>query len=972
MKRVFVCTPTRSYLSLGLMLIVSAWGGAMWNRSPRPDHHGTPSPDIVTQTSHEATKAATQARLKEAYGQLPLSFEANLGQADPRIDFISRGSGYTLFLTPREAVLSLRDARNNSQSPAVLRMKFAGSDTKPRAAGQEELPGKVNYFIGNDPKQWRTGISTYAKVHYENLYPGVDLVYYGNQRQLEYDFVVRPGADPNIIALNFEGADQLKVDAQGELVLHTRGGEIRQRKPVIYQDVDGVRQEVAGSYKLKDSNTVGFELAEYDASRPLVIDPVLVYSTFLGGANVDTGVDIVVDAAGNAYVTGTTQLLIIPSTFPTTAGAFDTTHNGEPFDVFVTKLNPTGSALVYSTFLGGSNLDSGAGIAIDSAGNAYVTGTTESSNFPTTPGAFDTTFNGDRDVFVTKLNPTGSALVYSTFLGGFESDLGSSIAVDSSGAAYITGNAFPAFPITPGAIDPVHNFQDIFEAFVTKLNPTGSALVYSTYLGGDTGSSGSDIAVDDSGNAYVVGSAGPGLPTTPGAFDTENEGSGGDVFVAKINVSGSALVYSTFLGGSTADEGRGIALDAAGNAYVSGTTTSIDFPTTAGAFDTTQNGSFDAFVTKLNASGSALVYSTFLGGVNFESANEIAVDSAGSAYVTGSTSSPTFPTTADAFDTTYNGNNSDAFVTQVNPSGSALIYSTFLGGTGNGSTGIADDTGLGIAVDSIRGIYVSGNTRSPDFPTTPGAFDTTFNGVEDAFVTKFSTFTSGVPATLTLNPPTATNTVDAQHCVTATVRDASGSPVANVVVRFEVSGAVDTSGTATTDANGEATFCYVGPPLPGADTITAFADTDNNTVQDSGEPSGVAEKTWVVPASTPLCEVTNSGWIVAANGDRATFSGHAKADESGATQGQQKYMDHGPAHRLLMDSINVQAVVCDGSRASIFGQATIDGSGIFNFRINVQDLGVPGKGGDTYSLLIDGYSSGEQILGGGNIQIRRK
>src|SRR5689334_10328949 len=338
MKRILWWTSRKSLLSLGLLLVASVWGAATWSRSPSAGHLATQLHDMVGQTSDQATPQldeAAKARLNEVYGQLPLSFEANVGQSDPQVDFISRGSGYTLFLTSREAVLALRaasaspttgDGRNKPESAAatVLRMKFVGSEAKTSVAGQEELPGKVNYFIGKDSKQWRTGISTYAKVAYRNLYPGVDLVYYGTQRQLEYDFIVHPCTDPNIIALSFEGTDRLNVDAQGELVLHTRGGEIRQRKPVIYQKVDGVRHEVAGSYKLKDSNTVGFQLADYDASRPLVIDPVLVYSTFLGGIQSDHGQDITVDASGNAYVIGSTNSL----NFPTTISAFDVMHNG--------------------------------------------------------------------------------------------------------------------------------------------------------------------------------------------------------------------------------------------------------------------------------------------------------------------------------------------------------------------------------------------------------------------------------------------------------------------------------------------------------------------------------------------------------------------------------------------------------------------------------------------------------------------
>ena len=849
-KRTLGLTSWKTLLTLGLLLVAFAWVGATWRRS----HTATPDTAMPD--------PATKARLTAAYGQLPLSFETNAGQADPQVDFISRGSGYTLSLTHGEAVLAL---------PAtVLRMKFAGSEPNPRVTAHDELPGKVNYLFGKDPAKWRTGISTYARVAYENLYPGVDLVYYGNQQQLEYDFIVKPGTDPDVVALRFEGANQLNVDAQGELVLQTSGGEVRQRKPVIYQNVDGVRREVAGNYKLKDTDTVGFELGKYDASRPLVIDPVLVYSTFLGGANVDTGNDITVDASGNAYVTGTTQLLVVPSTFPTTAGAFDTTHNGSR-DAFVTKLNPTGSALVYSTFLGGSDLDSASGIAIDSSGNAYVTGSTASPDFPTTAGAFDTTRSGFRDAFVTKLNPSGSVLVYSTLLGGIDDELGRSIVVDTSGNVYVAGTTTSAgFPTTPGAFDTTINPNEVFEAFVTKLNSTGSGLIYSTFLGGSNGSGDPSIALDASGSVYVSGSTSSAdFPITAGAFDTMINGST-DAFVTKLNATGTAAIYSTFVGGSTQDGARGIAIDAAGDAYVTGVTTSTNFPTTAGALDTTYNGNFDAFVTKLNPSGSALVYSTYLGDVDFDSGSGIAVDGSGSAYLTGATSSPNFPTTLDAFDTTFNGGPSDVFVTQLNPAGSALVYSTFLGGSGNPQeTGIQDDAGLAITLDSFGSIYVTGGTRSANFPTTAGAFDTTFNGVEDVFVAKFSTT--------------------------------------------------------------------------------------------------------VLPVSTPLCEITTGGWIIAANGDRATFGGSARADESGATQGQLQYFDHGPAAGLKLQSLNVVAVVCDGSsRARIFGQATIDGSGVVNYQINVTDAGVPGKGQDTYRLLIDGYDSGEQTLGGGNVQIRRR
>jgi hypothetical protein len=407
----------------------------------------------------EGLTAAKKLQLASAYGMLPLSFEANQGQANPRVKFISRGSGYSLFLTSTEIVLALsgstsresklegrkpkaeaagllsgrgaaneflerkRNAADLPGKPAVqetvLRMKLVGANPAPKISGVDELPGKSNYFIGNDPKKWRTNVPTYAKVNYQRVYPGVDLVYHGTQGKLEYDFVVAPGADPGVIRLSFEGADRLELDSQGDLVLRTAAGELRQHKPVVYQEVAGARHAVSGSYVLRGQRQAGFEIARYDASQPLIIDPVLSYSTYLGGDNFDEGLGIAVDSAGNAYGAGFTG----STNFPTTTGAFQTTLGGGR-NAFVTKLNPTGSTLVYSTYLGGSLFDEGLGIAVDATGSAYVTGDTQSSNFPTTPGAFQTIFGGGfSDAFLTKLHPTGTApLVYSTYLGGSSSE----------------------------------------------------------------------------------------------------------------------------------------------------------------------------------------------------------------------------------------------------------------------------------------------------------------------------------------------------------------------------------------------------------------------------------------------------------------------------------------------------------------------------------------------------------------------
>jgi hypothetical protein len=497
---------------------------------------------------------ATNHKILENYGKLPLSFEANQGQSDAQVKFLSRGRRHTLFLTSTDAVLVLNKSEQSGNgkpegkekvTQTVLRMTLIGANPKPSVAGLEELPGKANYFIGNDPKKWHTNVPTYAKVIYKDVYPGIDLIYYGNQSQLEYDFVVSPGADPKAIKLAFEGTEKIEVDAQGDLILQTAGGQInfKMHKPLAYQVVNGVRKEISGSYVLNSksaiknptSRSVSFQVATYDRSRPLVIDPVLSYSTYLGGSGIDQGElhGIAVDALGNAYVTGTTS----STNFPTTIGAFQTTFGGGGLDAFVTKINPTGSGLVYSTYLGGSGDDDGSGIAVDALGNAYVAGTTSSTNFPTTPGAFQTTVGGFEDAFVTKLNPTGSGLVYSTYLGGSGQDFGRGVALDSAGSAYVTGfTRSTNFPTTIGA------FQTTFgggfgDAFVTKINPSGTGLVYSTYLGGSGDDGGGGIAVDSmpNPNAYVTGTTSSiNFPTTPGAFQTTFGGGPRDAFVTKI------------------------------------------------------------------------------------------------------------------------------------------------------------------------------------------------------------------------------------------------------------------------------------------------------------------------------------------------------------------------------------------------------------------------------------------------------
>ena len=643
-----------------------------------------------------------RSRLLETYGRLPLAFEANQGQTDQQVKFVSRGAGYNLFLTATEAVLTLQKvSRQESNAPAatalppqeeksaVLHMKLLGGNAKADVFGQDELPGKSNYFMGNDPKKWHAGVWQYGKVRYAKVYPGVDLVYYGNQREIEYDFVVAPGADPRRIQFDMGGARRIRQNEEGDLVLTVGEGEIRWHKPIVYQEKDGRKQLVAGHYVISDKTRVSFEVGKYDAARPLYIDPLL-YSSYLGGRKFDQGTAIALDSAGNAYVTGYTE----SNDFPTMNPEQPKTAGG--IDAFVVKMNPSGSAMVYATYLGGTLEDTGDGIAVDSAGNAYVTGFTQSTNFPT-KNPLQPNLAGQFDIYVAKLDPTGSSLVYSTYLGGTDQEQSASIAVNSAGFAFVTGQTWSVdFPTTPGAFQTVCKFNiRCVDAFVSKISPSGSALVYSTLLGGKETDLAGRIAVDSADNVYLTGYTESDDFPTMNPLQPSFGGGGSDAFVAKLNPAGSALVYSTYLGGTGNDLGSGIAVDNSGNVYVAGATSSTDFPT-ANALQPSSNGDFDAFVTKINAAGSALVYSTYLGGTGSDFGVGIAADSSGNAYVAGTTGSNDIPTESSL--QPY-GHNFDAFVTKITPSGSSLVYSTYLGGSKYDNT-------AAIALENSGNVYI--------------------------------------------------------------------------------------------------------------------------------------------------------------------------------------------------------------------------------------------------------------------------
>jgi uncharacterized repeat protein (TIGR03803 family) len=729
------------------------------------------------------TEESRAAQLRVNHAELPLSFEANLGQTERQVKFLSRGKDYELFLTADQAVLLLKKTGANPEirSPklgpgqpedlslrsrlitgdflpareqeqpgdqAMLAMRLVGSNRRAAVTGLAELPGTSNYFIGNDPKNWHTNVPNYAKVRYESIYPGIDLVYYGNQSQLEYDFVVTPGVDPGRIKLAFEAQSrtqtklQPRLDDDGDLVIGVDGQEVRFRKPFVYQPTSepGVRTPIAGRYVLRAHNQIGFELGQYDRSKLLVIDPVLAYSTYLGGSGFDSGFGVAIDASGNIVVAGTTA----STNFPT-ANAFQS-QNGGSQDVFVTKFNPSGTSLIYSTYIGGHADDNCENLALDSSGNAYVTGFTASGNFPV-KNAIQGKRTGGQNVFLTELDPNGN-LLFSTYYGGSGIDQAYGLAVDSSGV-YIAGSTTSANFPTQNAFQA--HLASAEDSFLAKFAPGGSSVIYSTYLGGAGGGSiAYAVTVDSSQSPYVTGQTGsPSFPLL-NAFQPQKASPSGstDVFVTKFNSAASALVYSTYLGGSGTQSPAGIAVDSSGNAYVAGGTASSNFPTLNPFQAQNAGGPYDTFVTKFNSSGSGLVYSTYIGGKANDTAIAIKVDSSGNAYVAGYSLSANFPTTPNAFQP-KSGGNWDVTVLELNSAGSGLIYSSYLGGSGL-------DYSTSIALDSLGNVYVTGGEASTNFPVTSNAFQSTYGGgSDDAYLAVISAVTT-FPLTVSV---TGTGTV---------------------------------------------------------------------------------------------------------------------------------------------------------------------------------------------------------------------
>jgi beta-propeller repeat-containing protein/centrosomal CEP192-like protein len=828
-----------------------------------------------------ATRQGSGAR-NAVYGRLPLTFEMNHGQTAADVKFLSRGQGYTAFLTSGSMVLSLRtsvpataSASKNAGTTTVL-FTLVGAAKNPAVVGEDPQPGKVNYFFGNDPSKWLTNISTFGRVRYKNVYPGIDLVYYGNNRQLEYDFEIQPGADPRKIQFAIQGARQMQFDQEGNLVLGLRNGAIQFQSPVVYQETAGQRVPVEGSYVMTDSTHIAFQVARYNSSKPLVIDPVLAYSTYLGGSGDDQANGIAVDGSGNVYVAGYTS----STNFPLAAlGSLA----ANAYHVFVAKVNSTGTSLIYADYIGGNGDDYGVALALDSSNNVYVTGSTSSSNFPAL-NAYQAQQPGPYSGFLTKVSASGSSLAYSTYLGGNTFDQPAGIAIDSLGEAVVAGSTTsPNFPMANAyQLTASANQGGVFGTygFLTKFSASGSSLAYSTYFAGNDvviqncGSSNcypspysaiNAVAVDASGNAYVGGSTNTNnLPTTSGVYQASN-GTQQDAdigFVSKFSGAGG-LDYSTYFYPSSGNPVTisGIAVDGSGSAYITGSADSDGtFPVTTTNICNQNSEGFAcsyAFVTKFNAAASNLVYSTFLGANNFANPQALALDANDNAYVLSSTSSTLFQTN-DAIEA-Y-ANNGDLLLVELDPTGTTQLFSTYLGGQQIDAPG-------GIAVDASANVYLTGFTNSTDFPITPGAFQTQLGGNYDAFVMKISPASTLAVA---LNPYSLQYT---------SLAIGSTSQAQQVLLRNMSSGALNVSSIATTGDYAETDNCVGSVAAASSCTISVtFTPTTGGT------RSGSVVINDAAAASPQLVSLSGTGIGPAAglNPASLTFQGVALGSSSTA------------------------------------------------------------------------------------------
>jgi len=656
--------------------------------------------------------------------QIPLTFEPNRGQAASNARFVARGTGYYVTLDDSGSRVLLRKGGET----ANVHMRILNATQQGQLTGTQILPGHSSYFRGNEPSKWITGLPNYAQVRASGVYPGIDLVYYGNQSKLEYDFVVSPGADPKRIRLHFDGVSGLKLDAGGNLVMKTLSGDLTQHKPVVYQTIAGKRRPVDGSFQIGANHDVSFVVGGYDRSASLTIDPTLVYSTFLGGTDTDEGHAIASDGAANTYMVGVT--------FSTPQG---------DADVLMRKISADGMTFLYTADFGGSGNDYGNGVAVDVNGYAYVGGRTESTDFPAV-NAFQSKNYGASNGYVVRMDPAGTSLTFATYVGGSSDDGGYAIAVDLQGSAYLAGySSSTDFPTSTGAVQRTN--RGGYDAFVFKVASDGTAL-YSTLVGGGSDDEANAVAVDLNGNAYIAGDTySDSFPQADAPFQHSRHG-GREGFVSQISADGSQLNFSTFIGGSGDDIVNGVAVDRTGNTSVVGsTTTDNSFNVPNRSFNTSFNGGVsDIFVAKYFPNGQSLAWTTFLGSHGGDYGNAIAVDANGNVYVTGDTDSSQYPVTRDAIQSSRNGG-SDAVLSVLDTNGLNLLYSTFYGGSGS-------DSAMGIALDQYAQVYLTGSTSSADLSITQGAVQGSPGGGDsDAFLAKISVYGSAIPGSTPSSDP---------------------------------------------------------------------------------------------------------------------------------------------------------------------------------------------------------------------------
>lgn len=670
---------------------------------------------------------------------LPIAFEPNQGQAETGALFTGRGDGYAVALDKTGSKLMLRAG----DKKAAIRTDLTGANPRATLSGLDLQKSYSSYFRGKDSSKWAVNVPNYGQVKESSVYPGIDLLYYGNQSKLEYDFVVAPGADPRAIRMRFSGVTSVKTDAEGNLVLSTASGNVVQHKPVIYQEIAGIRREVEGAFAVHANREVTFRIGAYDRSAALTIDPYVVYASFLGGFSTDEGHAVTADTQGNMYLVGVT--------YSTQAG---------DADVMLRKIAPDGSGFVWNADLGGSDDDFGNGIAVDANGFVYVGGDTFSTDFPTA-APWQANNAGDRNAFVLKIDPAATTLMYSTYFGGSVDDFGYAVALDRNGNLYLTGSTdSPDMPASQTAYQ--QSLLGNSDAYVAKFDSNGNAI-FNTFIGKGSHNEAWSIAADSNGNTYITGDTdSDSFPQINPPFQHSRHG-GLDAFLTIVSNDGTQLFLSTFIGGSNDDSGTGIALDPSGNIYIAGTTASSDFPTTNGYNSSYNGGSTDIFVVKYSPGGGSLLFSTFVGSHGTDEANAIAVDANGTVYVAGDTNSDQYPVTSDAVQGSRRGG-FDAVLSVLDTNGTRLLYSTYFGGSG-------DDSAMGVAVDPFYNVYVTGVTSSGDFPVTQVAVQPQPGGGDsDAFLTKINLQHSSIPGSDV--PPVSQISSDAMPAVLASPQSA--------------------------------------------------------------------------------------------------------------------------------------------------------------------------------------------------------